>query len=121
MGARVPDSAPGRKHLGDPMTSGCRTLSRRRRAAALSLSLFVLAIRPSVASDIPSTWTGVRKVVVIGDLHGDYENFEKIIKGTGLVDSGLHWMAGDTHFVQTGRHHGPGAGPEKDPGPVDGP
>jgi hypothetical protein len=95
------------------MTSGCRTLSRRRRAAALSLSLLVLAIRPSVASDIPSTWTGVRKVVVIGDLHGDYENFEKIIKGTGLVDSALHWAAGDTHFVQTGDIMDRGPDPKK--------
>ncbi|OGD22730.1 MAG: hypothetical protein A2W03_04025 [Candidatus Aminicenantes bacterium RBG_16_63_16] len=62
----------------------------------------VTSITLSRAKDIPSTWTGVRKIIVIGDLHGDYENFEKIIKGTGLVDGGLHWKAGDTHFVQTG-------------------
>jgi hypothetical protein len=113
MGVRVPDSAPGRKLLGDPMTSGCRTLSRRRRATALYLSLLVFAVRASVARDIPSTWTGVRKVIVIGDLHGDYENFEKIIKGTGLVDSGLHWTAGDTHFVQTGDIMDRGPDPKK--------
>ncbi len=54
------------------------------------------------AKEIPCVWTGVRKILVVGDLHGDYDNFAKIIKGTGLVDAGLHWQAGDTHFVQTG-------------------
>ena len=71
-------------------------------AAALCLALLGAAVPVSGAKEIPATWTGVRKIIVIGDLHGDYENFEKIIKGTGLVDSGLHWRAGDTHFVQTG-------------------
>jgi hypothetical protein len=47
-------------------------------------------------------WTDIEKIVVIGDLHGDYENFVDILKGTGLVDDDLHWAAGDTHFVQTG-------------------
>lgn len=38
----------------------------------------------------------------MGDLHGDYQNTVKILKGTGLVDEDLHWIAGRTHFVQVG-------------------
>jgi hypothetical protein len=71
-------------------------------AAALCLFLLGAVLSVSGAKEIPATWTGVRNILVVGDLHGDFENFEKIIKGTGLVDSGLHWKAGDTHFVQTG-------------------
>jgi hypothetical protein len=40
--------------------------------------------------------------MTVGDLHGDYENFVKILKGTGVVDSSLHWAAGETHLVQMG-------------------
>jgi len=74
---------------------------------ASSLIVFILtafcAVFP-LPAEIPFIWTGVERVIVIGDLHGDYENFEKIIKGKGieLVDSALHWSGGKTHLVQTG-------------------
>jgi hypothetical protein len=54
------------------------------------------------AANIPCQWTDVEKIVAIGDLHGDYENFVKILHGTGIVDKTLHWNAGKTHFVQMG-------------------
>lgn len=78
---------------------------RPRRGCAVALFLILLGVIGLAASgpkEIPCIWTGVEKILVIGDLHGDYENFEKIIRGTGLVDSNLHWSAGNTHFVQTG-------------------
>jgi Calcineurin-like phosphoesterase len=89
--------------LGRHDISGCRRPPAARLGAALlCLAVWGLAVPFSAAKDIPCTWTGVSKIIVIGDLHGDYDNFEKIIKGIGLVDGGLHWIAGDTHFVQTG-------------------
>jgi hypothetical protein len=56
----------------------------------------------SQAEEIPWEWSGIEKIIVIGDLHGDYESFLKILKGTGVVDKELKWAAGKTHFVQTG-------------------
>ena len=89
--------------MGHHVISGCRRRPAPRRwAAALCLAFLGVAVPVSAAKEIPCIWTGIRKILVIGDLHGDYDNFEKIIKGTGLVDAGLHWQAGDTHFVQTG-------------------
>lgn len=66
--------------------------------------VFVLAVAfsPLRASDRPCVWTGVEKIVAVGDLHGDYENFVAILKGTGLVDEGLHWAGGQIHLIQTG-------------------
>jgi len=52
--------------------------------------------------EVPCVWTGVKKIVTVGDLHGDYENFIKILKGTRLVDSELRWAGGQTFLVQTG-------------------
>ena len=52
--------------------------------------------------DIPCEWSEVKRIVAVGDLHGAYEYFELILKGTGLIDEGLHWIGGDTHLVQIG-------------------
>ena len=56
------------------------------------------------AAEIPCEWTGVRKIIAVGDLHGDYDNFVEILKNpkVALVDENLHWTGGDTHLVQTG-------------------
>ena len=77
--------------------------------------LFILAsfsiLLSARAAEIPCVWSDVEKIVTVGDLHGDYENFVKILLGTGLVDEKLQWAGRDTHFVQTGdiMDRGPGA------------
>jgi hypothetical protein len=70
----------------------------------LACPSFSPALLSSGAADepIPCVWQGVEKIIAVGDIHGDYQNFVKILKGVGLVDEDLHWNAGKTHFVQTG-------------------
>jgi len=65
------------------------------------LILFVLSSLYA-AGDRECIWTGIEKVVAIGDLHGDYEHFVTILKGVRLVDDDLHWIGGNVHLVQTG-------------------
>jgi hypothetical protein len=74
-----------------------------RRAFFSLLALGFLFWPPALAAEeIPWEWPGVERIVVIGDLHGDYESFIRILKATGVVDEELRWAAGKTHFVQTG-------------------
>jgi hypothetical protein len=47
-------------------------------------------------------WDGVERVVAIGDLHGDYENYIATLKAAGLVDKKAKWSGGKAHLVQTG-------------------
>lgn len=61
--------------------------------ALLSLPLELFAL---------DSWDGVDRIVVFGDLHGDYEQYEKLLKINGLVDKRLRWSGGETHFVQLG-------------------
>ncbi len=47
-------------------------------------------------------WTGVERVVAIGDLHGDYGQYINVMRSAGLVDHKQRWGGGKTHLVQTG-------------------
>jgi hypothetical protein len=47
-------------------------------------------------------WEGVERVVAVGDLHGDYDNYLATLIAAGIVDSKGKWTGGATHLVQTG-------------------
>ena len=47
-------------------------------------------------------WEGVERIVAIGDLHGDYENYLEVLRIAGVVDKRGKWSGGKTHLVQTG-------------------
>ena len=47
-------------------------------------------------------WTGVERVVAIGDLHGDYGRYIDVMKSAGLINKSGKWSGGKTHLVQTG-------------------
>lgn len=53
----------------------------------------------------PAVFTGVKRVVAVGDIHGDYEKFTAVLHLCQLTrtEGGQErWIAGATHFVQTG-------------------
>lgn len=44
-----------------------------------------------------------RRIVALGDLHGDLENTLEILKFSNIIDQDNHWIGGDAIFVQTVR------------------
>lgn len=90
------------------------TTARFRPLLFYCLSFVFLAFPAlSPSADSPYEWTDIERIIVIGDLHGDYENFVKILKGTRVVDRDLHWVAGQVHLVQTGDIMDRGPDPRK--------
>jgi len=80
-----------------------RFLNRKIPVLILSLSLFAHLFFVSLFADSKQcVWKDVDKIIAVGDIHGDYDNFVKILKSAGLVDDRLKWSAGKCHFVQTG-------------------
>jgi hypothetical protein len=83
-----------------------RTSSIPGSSLPFLLPLLLLLASPPFcpAAQIPFEWTGVEKIIAVGDLHGDYDNFVLILKNpkVTLVDENLHWIGGKTHLVQTG-------------------
>ena len=70
-----------------------------RPGFALLLAVLLLAGVSAAAKD---TWTGVDRIVAVGDVHGDYEQFVKLLRSAGLIDDNEDWAGGRTHLVQTG-------------------
>ncbi len=65
------------------------------------LSLVVFLTIP-VAPAAQDAWSGVERIVAVGDVHGDYEQFVKLLRGAGLLDKENKWAGGKAHLVQTG-------------------
>jgi len=68
--------------------------------------LFFLLLAPGMASGATKVddyhWIGVERVVAIGDLHGDYEQYINVMRSAGLINRKGKWTGGTTHLVQTG-------------------
>ena len=45
-----------------------------------------------------------RRIVALGDLHGDLPNTLAILKFSNIIDEDEHWIGGDAIFVQTVRY-----------------
>lgn len=43
-----------------------------------------------------------RKLIAVGDVHGQFEGFVKILRHAGLIDVGHHWIGGHSRLVQIG-------------------
>ena len=68
-------------------------------------SLLLVAASPAFAKAKKIddyNWSGVERVVAIGDLHGDYDQYIRVMKSAGLLDKKDRWSGGKTHLVQTG-------------------
>jgi TPR repeat protein len=50
----------------------------------------------------PGIWSGVERVVSVGDVHGDYDQLFTVLKSAGVIDDQGNWTGGKTHLVQTG-------------------
>jgi hypothetical protein len=67
---------------------------------ALSLALVFVAAPGSLQAK--DEWDGVERVVAIGDVHGDYDQFVRLLRSAQLIDAKDRWTGGKTHLVQTG-------------------
>ncbi len=64
---------------------------------ALLLLLLSVAVRAQ-----EDAWTGVERVVAVGDVHGDYDQLVAVLRSVSLIDAQGKWSGGKTHLVQTG-------------------
>lgn len=68
-------------------------------AAALASVAF-----PASAGDVAPEWrfSGVPRVVAVGDVHGAYEELVTVLEGTGIASPAGDWTGGTAHLVMLG-------------------
>lgn len=54
----------------------------------------------------------VERVIVVGDIHGDYDQFVTVLRDAGVINKRGRWRAGKAHLVQIGDV--PDRGPDSD-------
>src|SRR5690349_12277424 len=72
----------------------------RLKAALAALVLATGLASPALAATPQTDWDHVARVVVFGDLHGDYGKFHDMLVQAHLVDAHDNWSGGRTHLVQ---------------------
>jgi hypothetical protein len=75
-------------------------------ASLVCLSLTAGSVRGAGPASAPAVvqdaWTGVERVVAVGDVHGDCDQFVKALRAAGVVDDKTDWIGGKAHLVQVG-------------------
>ena len=74
---------------------------RYSRILSLLAALLILPLL-GVSHAGECVWTGVDRIVAVGDVHGDFEQFVKTLRAAEVIDKENSWIGGKTHLVQTG-------------------
>jgi hypothetical protein len=70
--------------------------------AVIAMFAAACASAPPAQAQAQSQWSNVGRIVVIGDLEGDYEKFTDMLRTASLVDGDGDWSGGAAHLVQLG-------------------
>jgi len=57
---------------------------------------------PRLEDAIPDAFSGVERVVAVGDVHGDVDALKEVLRLANLIDEKGRWIGGKAHLVQTG-------------------
>jgi len=87
-------------HLGRLLRFPFESIGKWVAVLPLLLLCVVTVERTAVAQQ--DSWTGVRRIVAIGDVHGDYQQFITLLRQAQLIDQRNRWIGGATHLVQLG-------------------
>jgi len=72
-------------------------------AVAFAALWSAMPARPAAQRALdPCAIEGVSRIVAIGDVHGAYDNFVRILRTAGIIDARDRWNGGTTYLIQTG-------------------
>ena len=66
------------------------------------VAVCLMAVLPVLGAEPACVFTGVERVVAVGDVHGDYDRFVEVLRMAGLIGDDNHWTGGKSHLVQNG-------------------
>ncbi len=72
------------------------------RVIAQGIALAILLLCATLSLAQQDDWQGVERIVAVGDIHGDYDNYMEVLKQAGVVNKRGKWIGKKTHLVQLG-------------------
>ena len=75
---------------------------RQRLVVAAAMFVAFAAASGCATAASKSSWTDVERVVAVGDVHGDYAQFVRVLTDSQLIDDEGDWSGGKAHLVQIG-------------------
>ncbi len=78
---------------------------RWHRGTSACVAMFVLTLALFAGANVcaaEDVWTGVERIVAVGDIHGDYEHLVTVLRFAKIIDDQGNWSGGKTHLVQVG-------------------
>lgn len=66
------------------------------------LFALVLLVLSGHAAASPYRWSEVERVIVIGDIHGAFDEMTAVLRSAGVIDAEHQWTGGSTHLVSLG-------------------
>ncbi len=66
------------------------------------IALLIWAVGLSAADAEQWQFSGVDRVVAVGDIHGAYDELTGLLLQSGVIDDSGHWAGGTTHLVSLG-------------------
>lgn len=66
------------------------------------IACLILSVSVPAAAQADAGVARLERIVVIGDVHGDFQQLVNILQLAGLIDAGGEWIGGDTQLVQMG-------------------
>lgn len=62
---------------------------------------FTVKLKPQLNEE-KTEYRGVRKMLVISDIEGNFRAFRRLLQGNGVIDKDFNWIFGKSHLVLTG-------------------
>jgi hypothetical protein len=68
----------------------------------LNFTFADLASTKNIKTNYNQRYSKIDSIVIIGDIHGNYETYIDLLKSTGIIDGNLNWSFGEGHLMITG-------------------
>jgi hypothetical protein len=73
-----------------------------RPATRLFIATCLATFLAAAFAPAQDTFKGVKHIIAIGDVHGEYDRFVNILRTAQLIDRKNEWAGGKTHLVMVG-------------------
>ena len=97
----IVDSAGAKTVRRDSMSSSVKNNINLQINTDIPGKTFTVQLKDKLSTE-KSEWNGIKKMLVISDIEGNFEAFRKLLQGNQVIDENFNWTFGKDHVVFVG-------------------